>query len=156
MHTECIRECCASAYSDEEIEAWCGALSPARYREALSGGVDFFVAHEEEQILGLCLFSLPAEELFALYVSPSHTGQGVGTMLLRYVESLGIRCNVPGLTVHSTVNAESFYARHGFLRLEEDRHELPGGRQLRCIRMYKSLSLPSREGFDEKNRRNRS
>jgi len=145
MHTECIRTCCSSSYSSEEIEAWCGALSPEKYREALRGGLDFFVAHREEEILGICLFSLQEEELFALYVSPAFTGQGVGTRLLEYVESLGIRRSLPGLTVRSTVNAESFYARQGFVRQREECHELPGGRGLRCIRMYKKLAGKSPE-----------
>ncbi len=140
MHTDSIRQGCSSAYTEEEIEAWCGALSPERYREALAGGIDFFVSHQEEEILGLCLFSLQEEELFALYVSPSHMGKGVGTALLEYVESLGVRRSIPGLMVRSTVNAESFYANHGFVRQREDWHDLPGGRILRCIRMYKKLS----------------
>lgn len=139
MHTKCIRTLCSSTYSSEEIEAWCDALSPERYREALRGDVDFFVAHRGEEILGICIFSLPEGELFALYVSPSSVGQGVGTELLKYVESLGIRRSLPGLTVRSTVNAESFYIRQGFVPQREERHELPGGLSLRCIRMYKSF-----------------
>ena len=50
----------------------------------------------------------------ALYVHPEHTGKGVGHQLLDYLQTMAQRKHAKKITVFSTLNAISFYEKHGF------------------------------------------
>ena len=77
----------------------------------------------------------------AIYVSPDGIGSGIGSRLLAELERRAAEAGHGELTTHATLNAERFYARHGFRRVGETVHTLPNGTRLPCVTMTRPLSV---------------
>lgn len=138
MHNSSIRELCIGSYSQDQIEDWIGALKPDGYIKAIET-LEFMIAVEED-IVGLSIFDPGKAELTALYVSPRHTGQGIGTMLVTEVEALSREARIYELSLNSTLNAVRFYERKGFVRQRDSSYTLPCGTVLQCVRMIKRIA----------------
>ncbi|GAB3682129.1 GNAT family N-acetyltransferase [Salinarchaeum chitinilyticum] len=54
----------------------------------------------------------------AVYVHPDHAGEGIGTALLERLESTAREQGVESLGLQSSVNARTFYERHGYAVVE--------------------------------------
>lgn len=54
--------------------------------------------------------------ILLLYVHPDHSGKGIGSALLEYMEE---QCSADTLTVNSSDEAVSFYEKHGYTRAGE-------------------------------------
>ncbi len=98
-------------YSPRQIEGWMGARTPAYY-EALIGKGRAHVCERNGHLVGF-VDSEPGE-VTRLFLLPEVAGKGVGKRLLE----IGIaqaRLDHDGpIRVESTLNAEGFYAKHGF------------------------------------------
>lgn len=138
MHTNSIKTLCGGHYSNEQIQAWTGVLKPSGYEHALRT-LAFLVAEDDGEILGFGMLDRGASEIRAIYVSPQASGQGVGSRLLVELEKLAREAALTLLTVHSTLNARSFYEQQGFLTLGDAAHILPDGTALPCVKMRKDL-----------------
>jgi GNAT superfamily N-acetyltransferase len=64
------------------------------------------------RIMGIC--GLDMNEIRLLYVSPLHSGRGIGSMLLEHVESVVPADFFSDIFVYSSLSARSFYQGHGF------------------------------------------
>ncbi|UCD09651.1 MAG: GNAT family N-acetyltransferase [Dehalococcoidales bacterium] len=113
LHTRSVMELCKSYYSDDQIHGWIDHRTPEGYYSPIDQGT-YFVALIDSRIVGFGE-AIPGEVL-ALFVSPDHVNQGIGTMLLDHAIKTASRGE--RISLESTLNAVSFYIKNGFVRVE--------------------------------------
>lgn len=137
-HKASIERLCKYHYSPKDIEAWTGILSPNIYEEAIKEKITL-VAEKENEILGFGILHIASNELSAIYVHPEFMGKSVGKEILLKLEAAASENGVTRLSLCSTINAFGFYKRHKYVEDGTAYHELPGGVQLKCIRMHRDF-----------------
>ena len=101
-------------YSSDQLLGWMGERTPEDYERSIAKG-GMVVACLGDQVVGF----VDAEpgEVTRLFVLEQAAGQQLGSRLLQ----IGIeKAQAPGVErvrVESTLNAEGFYQRHGFVTL---------------------------------------
>ena len=79
------------------------------------------VATDESGIVGFGGIDVhAAEQVKWLYLLPQHQRTGLGSELLRRLESIGWEAGLDSLRVHSAPGAVNFYRRHGYRLLETE------------------------------------
>jgi len=141
VHRASILDLCAAHYSTAELSLWTGALRPDRYAAMLVGR-EFFVAEEDNAILGFGILDLSQSLINATYVSPMAVRRGVGRRLVEAMEELARQAGVSRLHLNSTLNAVPFYERLGYVRHEASYNRLSTGAELPCFVMTKGLGVP--------------
>jgi fructose-1,6-bisphosphatase/inositol monophosphatase family enzyme len=106
------------------------------------------VAEVGEQLAGFAQLDPRSGELHALYVDPAHAVTGVGSRMLAAIEEVAASAGLPAVGLNATLNSVSFYEARDYVSKGEDVNRLPSGRELRCVRMEKSL----REGVSQNRR----
>ncbi len=138
VHTTAIEATCAGHYPPEVIAEWIARLKPESYRGVVKrGGV--VVAESGSQAVGFAQIDLPHGEIQAVYVSPDAQCHGVGAALLAHLEGLAAAQGLSRVTLKSTLNAERFYASHGWRTIGRDLHKITQQIGLKCIAMEKRL-----------------
>lgn len=111
LHTLSVSTLCRTHYSADLIEQWIARRTPEGYYEGIDRG-EMFVCESCGQMIGFG-HAVPGE-VAAVFVHPDHACQGVGSRLLDHALSRAKRNHTGPITVVATLNAEAFYARHGF------------------------------------------
>jgi putative acetyltransferase len=111
-HTQAICELCKSHYTPEEIAAWAGSLHPESYQGVIISS-EFFVAEDQDRIVGFAQLHRTSGEVEAVYVHPSAARHGVGKQLLRKLEERAKANGVPVLHLDASLNAVPFYTDAG-------------------------------------------
>jgi putative acetyltransferase len=137
-HMAAIRSC-RTHYAPDEIEAWAGRRTPESYQGDLARR-ELFVAESDAGIVGFAVLSCEAREVRAVYVHPDAGRGGVGRALLRVLEDTARLCGVREAWLDASLNAEAFYRRAGWRKLRDTRHAFPGGRDIACVHMTKTLA----------------
>lgn len=125
-------------YSPEQLDGWMGARTPAFYEQLIQRG-QMVVALHQGSIVGF----VDAEpgEVTRLFLLPEAARTGLGARLLQ----IGIdKARGPGIDVikvESTLNAEDFYRKHGFVTRERGvfSHSI-GGQPIDIVHMELVLS----------------
>lgn len=138
VHNASIRALCRERYGTREIAAWIAFRPPEAYRSALASR-HLFVAERADAIVGFGQFDPARGEVEACYVSPDAVGRGVGADLLARMEEAARAAGHAVVRLNATLNAESFYARHGYRRLGPAVHRVGDDVELPCVRMEKKL-----------------
>lgn len=133
-----ILETCRRSYPEEDVTVWAGLLSPDSYH-AIHDRY-FVVAERSGRIEGFGQLDEQEGEVEAIYVSPAAEGRGIGSAILRHLEERARACGLKELKVRSTLNAESFYARHGYQHLALIRYRLVPSLMLNCVEMRKQIA----------------
>jgi putative acetyltransferase len=143
IHFEAVHRTAAPFYPAEVIDTWSHHPDEARaeqFRQAISGKAELFlVAERDGEVVGFGSIVPSAAELRAVYVHPDAGRAGIGAALLERLEQWAIEQGVSALRMDASVNAEAFYARHGYEILERSSHQLGRGPRMACVRMRKSL-----------------
>lgn len=116
IHDKAVKKTCKGFYSEKQIAVWLADRSPAMYHSRIKGG-GMFVAENNEKIVGYG-HAIPGE-IVAVFVDPTFQCKGVGKHLLNY----GLKIALKGhkkVKVESTINAEAFYKKHGFIKIRDD------------------------------------
>jgi putative acetyltransferase len=100
------------AISVEQAEAWATQAAPDRIARAIRDH-DVWVA-VEEVVIGWV--EIDRDRVAALYVSPSWSGQGVGSALLAQAETFIQHSGYTAAYLEASQNALSFYLHRGYLR----------------------------------------
>ncbi len=147
-HGSAVREKAAPFYGGDVLDAW----SPpeirdgriARMEQDISSGREVFVVAEDAagEVIGFGAMAPDAGELRAVYVAAGHGGQGVGSAILHHLEEAARASGVTGLRLDASLNAESFYAAHGFVADGKGEHVFHSGARMACVHMRKTLSRP--------------
>ena len=118
IHDEAVLMACKDFYTKEQIDAWLYGRTPEGYHEAIKKG-DMYVAEDNGKIVGFG-HAIPGE-IVAVFVDPTFHKKGVGKLLLDY----GLKIALKGrkkVKVESTINAEGFYKKHGFVKIRDGVH----------------------------------
>ncbi|RMC34417.1 GNAT family N-acetyltransferase [Paracoccus alkanivorans] len=78
------------------------------------------VAHDAEKIVGTA--GLQGDVVRTVFVLPEMQGLGIGRQLMDAIETLANREGVPILRVPASLTARSFYARLGYVEINEVLH----------------------------------
>ncbi|MDD1022348.1 MULTISPECIES: GNAT family N-acetyltransferase [Pseudomonas] len=76
-----------------------------------------FVALVDGELLGTA--SLDGRAVRSVFVDPAYHGHGLGRQLMAAVEQAALDSGLTSLVVPSSITAEGFYARLGFVRVRE-------------------------------------
>ena len=142
VHIRAIQEVCESHYSQKEIENWSEALKPTRYDEPIKRGA-FFVAVDDNVIVGFGNLNQYSGEIEAVYVAPEYVRRGVGREILKALESVAREVGLTILYLSSSLNAVQFYENAGYRRQKQKRYLLPC-EMVACLPMAKELASTTR------------
>ena len=142
IHIAAILAISNDYYSDKVKESWALGLRPIGYAKGYSQGEHFRVLkNDDDDVLGFS--STHANEVVALYVNPKHQGKGIGRALLQDAEET-IRSNGASIgNLKASLNAETFYASHGWQTHSQDEWKSRGGLMLPVVKMIKSFDSGS-------------
>jgi GNAT superfamily N-acetyltransferase len=143
VHIRAIQEVCKSHYSQKEIEDWSEVLKPTRYKEPIKRG-SFFVAVDDNVIVGFGNLNQDSGEIEAVYVAPEYVRRGVGRKILQALESVARDVGLTILRLSSSLNAVQFYEIAGYKRQKQKRYLLPC-EMVACLPMVKELASKKRE-----------
>lgn len=99
------------------------------------------VAQAEGQIIGFGGIDLNAsEQVKWLYLLPQYHGTGIGSKILRRLESIGWKAGCDSLRLHSAPQAVEFYRRQGYSEVAATEHL---GHDHEGVEMVKERLTPS-------------
>lgn len=116
VHQRSVRALCAADYPAEQIAAWFTGRSPVMYARPIAAG-QMWVAERGGRLLGFV--GAEPGEVTLLFVAPEAAGQGVGRRLFEFALAVASHDFDEALTVVATKNSAAFYARFGFVAVEE-------------------------------------
>ena len=145
LHIASIKKLCRNHYTHEQLNAWTSVLTPSVYDQALKEKVVLVAYDSQQDLLGLGILDIENSEISAIYINPDAAGKGIGTKLLNELEMTAKKSKFFRITVHSTLNAKSFYMNHGYIDQELTLHRLLNGTKLECVRMVKDLSTDAEQ-----------
>ena len=138
VHVDAIKVLARDAYTEEELGAWHGRLTTDSYTELIDSRV-MLVAEANGELVGFCQLDLGAGEVEATLVDPRYAHAGVGSTLLEAVERIAHDAGLRALHLASSLNAESFYRKHGFDVKERSAFPFVTEMRIECIMMTKHL-----------------
>jgi putative acetyltransferase len=138
VRTRCIRESCKLHYAPEEIDAWSSSPMPANFEDVIATK-DFFVAEEQDLIVGFGFLDRPTATIEAVFVSPDFQRKGIGRQLLTALETIAHQAGLQTLSLSSTLNAVDFYESAGYQAREHAKYNHPNGFTLNCVLMERTL-----------------
>lgn len=151
VHEASIIELGVEAYDDEQVAAWGAGRSPDDYE--FDGPGAFLVAEADGRVVGFgSVTPSPGDhldtpvdaEVTAVYVHPDHARRGVGSRLLRALETVARVWDARTLALHASLNAVEFYEQAGFEKGRETTHAFSGDADGRVVEMTKTLTTRSR------------
>lgn len=112
-----LRETNARDYSAEIIDRIVRGFAPSAVRQQIATRT-VVVATISGRIVGTA--SLDGNVVRAVFVAPDSQGRGVGVALMDEIARLARAGGVEALTLQSSITAEAFYARLGFVVVSQD------------------------------------
>jgi putative acetyltransferase len=139
IHRRAILGQARDSYSKEDLESWAHGIAEEFYREQIEAADHFEVAlNGDGEVIGFA--ATRKDEIWLLYVDPGWARQGVGRALLARAEGYLFRTDHDNIWVQSSLNAEPFFAAHGYEKQETIDAPTRGGATLKALRMTKTLA----------------
>jgi ribosomal protein S18 acetylase RimI-like enzyme len=140
-------------YNQEVLDDWSPPVTKQRIddlkKKMTASHATWLIGTLESEPVGYGVLDLNNERIGAIYVKAAFAGLHVGARLLRKLEKIALQKGHAQLQLDSSLNAKSFYQKHGYTQIAEDAHELPTGRRMASVRMSKTL--PRRSSGCDKN-----
>jgi GNAT superfamily N-acetyltransferase len=114
-----LRETNGRDYPAHVITAIAENFSPQRVREKLASR-RAYVAVVDGTVVGTG--SLDGRVIRSVYVEPTYQGKGIGTQLMYVLEGLAREQGESNLSVPSSITAEGFYRKLGFVFVRDEFH----------------------------------
>jgi GNAT superfamily N-acetyltransferase len=114
-----LRQTNARDYSADVIARLVAGFSPQRIATFIARR-PFYVAIAHGSIVGTA--NLDGAAARAVFVDPDHQGKGVGTSMMATVEDIARTRSVATLHVQSSITAEGFYRKLGYIPVSEKCH----------------------------------
>jgi putative acetyltransferase len=133
VHASAVRVTCRSHYDVAQVEAWALRFEPDR------AGGDVLVATDDGRIVGFAALAVETEEVRAVYVHPDAGRLGTGARLLAALERIAGLRGLHALRLEASLNAVAFYAAAGWTRWRDTLRTFPGGCDIPCVAMTKTL-----------------
>ena len=141
IHGRAVRGLAAGHYPPAIIEGWCVPATEATLAE-LQRNPDNevrLIAELDGTPVGMGALVVEKSELRACYVAPEGARRGCGSALVREIERLAREHGVAHLELAASLNAEPFYAAHGYTVTERSEVVLPNGVRMPAVWMTKTL-----------------
>lgn len=118
LHKEALKQGCVTHYSQEEIDKWVSAVTPALYK----GCVDSIWLAKDPGGKLVGFFRFTSNEIVSLHVHPIYWRKGVATKLvLQEFDRQKVHHTVK---VVASLNAQKFYESLGFVPKQIVKHRL--------------------------------
>ncbi|MBN1965027.1 MAG: GNAT family N-acetyltransferase [Anaerolineae bacterium] len=111
LHTASVTTLCVTHYPPDLIRQWIARRTPEGYFEGIDQG-EMFVCEVERCVAGFG-HAKPGE-VVGLFVHPDFARQGIGARLLGHALAMARHDHEGPVGLIATLNAESFYQKHGF------------------------------------------
>ena len=136
-----IRGLAISHYPPDAIEGWVVPVTDETVRELMLNPDHEIrlIAELEGKRVGIGAVILERSELRACYVLPQAARRGCGSALVREIERLARENGVRRLELAGSINAEPFYAAHGYNVRERSDVVLRNGHRMPAVWMWKDL-----------------
>ncbi len=102
-----------------------------------------YVATVSDAVVGTGMIDRDTGRVDAIFVRPDMMRQGIGKLMMSYLEEIGRAAGLTTLTLDSTLNAAEFYRNCGFGGDVMGKYQSPRGITLDCIPMTKILDSPT-------------
>lgn len=142
VHHAAVRGIAAKDYPPAVVEDWAPIPVTEKSVERFlinTDGEIRLVAEIDGKIVGVGCLVVANCELRACYVAPESARMGVGSALVREIESIARDHGLAYLQMDSSVTAEPFYLQHGYSVDQRGEHTLKSGRSMACVKMAKVL-----------------
>lgn len=131
-----IRHGCKTSYDPGIINAWTPEDMPESYREVIAVNPFFVVEGPDTKPVATGYLDLATGSVEAIFTSPDYVGEGLAGKILEAIKGEARKRGFNRLTLSSTPNAQTFYEKHGFVFLQENRYSSRLAQtDLRCIEM---------------------
>ena len=136
-----IRGLAAGHYSPDAIEGWVVPVTDETVRDLMLNADHEIrlVVELDGNPVGIGALVLERSELRACYVSPQAARRGCGSTLVREIERLARLNGLTRLELAASINAEPFYAAHGYSVRDRNEIVLRNGHRLAAVLMEKHL-----------------
>ncbi len=138
IRTQAIIKTCISHYAEETIDAWANSPMPEGFDNILIQ-LGAIVCEENGTVLGFGFIDTENKSLESLFISPAHSGEGLGKLIALELQTIARGAAVDTLTLSSSLNAVRFYESVGFTAGEAVTWRHPSGFELDSVPMYKTL-----------------
>jgi putative acetyltransferase len=144
IHYAAVHQTARSFYPEEVINAWSPPMDNDRInrvKRAIENPDEWLiVAKQSNLIVGFGSIHFKDNQLRALYVHPGFGRSGIGARILTALEHEARSLGLPYLQMDASINAESFYRKHGFEIIEYATYQFASGQEMACVKMRKMLS----------------
>ena len=114
-------------YSPRHINAWVKFDSPKRIAEKINNkGLRNFLAIKHNQTIGFLSLSTQLGSLESLYINPDNIGQGIGSELLSFAESIIKSYDKKEVKLKASKTAVNFYKKKGYKETENTFTKIEG------------------------------
>jgi putative acetyltransferase len=139
--TRAIRGLAATHYSPAEIDGWALPVTDEAVHEVMLNADNEIrlVAELDGKPVGIGALVAERSELRACYVSPEAARRGCGSALVAEIERLAREMGLTRLALAASLNAEPFYAAHGYEVRQRSAVTLRNGHQMPAAWMAKDL-----------------
>ena len=139
VQSAAVRAQCAAFYDADLINAWVGTPDPDRYYRGTERGATFYVMVHDDTIVAYGGLNLQERFLVALFVHPDRMGHGLGKRMIDYLFKIAVEEGIERLSVHSSLNAVTFYRQNGFAELGPVKQPCRGGETLDGVLMERDM-----------------
>jgi putative acetyltransferase len=136
-----IRGLAVNHYAPDVIEGWVVPVTEETLADLIANADHEIrlVAEVDNAPAGIGALVLDRSELRACYVSPHAARRGCGSALVREIERLARDNGLTRLDLAASINAELFYAAHGYQVRERSDVVLRNGHRMPAVWMTKAL-----------------
>ena len=136
-----IRGLAASHYAPDAIDGWIVPVSDDTIADLMLNADQEIrlVAELDGSPAGIGALVVGRSELRACYVSPGAARRGCGSALVHELERIARERGVTRLDLAASINAEPFYAAHGYEVRERSEVVLRNGHRMPAVWMTKPL-----------------
>ncbi|MGJ3352660.1 GNAT family N-acetyltransferase [Providencia sp. Je.9.19] len=120
IRNQAIRAGCQTSLTREIIDAWTPNTMPESYRTMVKNNPFFVVDNKNGEAISTGFLNLTENSVDAIFTLPEYSGQGAAGLILNAIKTEAIQRGIKQLTLDSTLNAEKFYQRHGFISVRYD------------------------------------
>jgi putative acetyltransferase len=136
-----VRGLAVSHYAPDAIEGWVVPVTDDSVRDLMLNPDREIrlVAELDGRPAGIGALVVERSELRACYVSPEAARRGCGSALVREIERQAREKGLTRLELAGSINAEPFYAAHGYKVRERSDVVLRNGHRMAAVWMEKDL-----------------
>ena len=128
-----ILELCKNHYSTNEMSSLLEQYPDKDIYKAWLDKRVLLVAEDDNQIVGFAQYHPANKSIEAVHVLPDHTNQGIGKNLIKKIEEIAKEQGARKISLGSSLNAEKFYEKCGYLRKEPGKYQCSNGVELDIV-----------------------